>query len=130
VHGTGETVKSVVVEQLPVVVAKAVAEVVATLLWAFADTVDNIATARPATKSDTAFMAISPLFRDSKFHPDAFCAGLTIAPIASGLHLKTGHCFQIRPLRVETGHDRSMKEAANLRRPQTYSGFKRADYTA
>jgi hypothetical protein len=72
VHGTGEIVKSVVVEQLPVVVAKAVAT---GLLWAFAGTVDNIATARPAKKSDAAFMAVSPLFRNSKFHPDAFCAG-------------------------------------------------------
>jgi hypothetical protein len=62
VHGTGETVKSVVVEQLPVVVAKAVGEVAAAyLLWAFADTIDNIATARPATKSDAAFMAVSSL---------------------------------------------------------------------
>jgi hypothetical protein len=58
VHGTGETVKSVVVEQLPVVVAKAV---VMGLFWAFADTIDNIATARPATKSDAAFMAVSSL---------------------------------------------------------------------
>jgi hypothetical protein len=58
VHGTGETVKSVVVEQLPVVVAKVVA---AGLLWAFADTIDNIATARPATKIDAAFMAVSSL---------------------------------------------------------------------
>jgi hypothetical protein len=56
VHGTGEIVKSVVVEQLPVVVAKAVA---AGLLWAFAGTVDNIATATPAAKSNAAFIAIS-----------------------------------------------------------------------
>jgi hypothetical protein len=56
VHGTGETVKSVVVEQLPVVVAKVVATY---LLWAFAGTIDKIATATPATKSDAAFMAIS-----------------------------------------------------------------------
>jgi hypothetical protein len=56
VHGIGETVKSVVVEQLPVVVAKAVAT---GLLWAFAGTIDNIATATPATKSNAAFIAIS-----------------------------------------------------------------------
>ena len=54
---------------MPVVVAIAV---VTGLLWAFAGTIDNIATVRPATKSDTAFMAISPLFRDSTFHPEAF----------------------------------------------------------
>jgi hypothetical protein len=56
VHGTAETVKSVVVEQLPVVVAKAV---VACLLWAFAGTIDTIATATPATKSNAVFIAIS-----------------------------------------------------------------------
>jgi hypothetical protein len=56
VHGTGETVKSVVVEQLPVVVAKAVTT---GLLWAFAGTIDTIATATPATKSNAVFIAIS-----------------------------------------------------------------------
>jgi hypothetical protein len=57
VHGTGETVKSVVVEQLPVVVAIAV---VAGLLWAaFAGTIDKLAIATPATKSNAVFIAIS-----------------------------------------------------------------------
>jgi hypothetical protein len=72
VHGTGEIVKSVVVEQLPVVVAKAVAT---GLLWAFADTVDTIATARPATKSDAAFMAVSSLSGTANSIPTRFAPG-------------------------------------------------------
>jgi hypothetical protein len=56
VHGTGETVKSVVVEQLPVVVAIAV---VTGLPWAFAGAIDKLATATPATKSNAVFIAIS-----------------------------------------------------------------------
>jgi hypothetical protein len=100
VHGTGEIVKSVVVEQLPVVVAKAVAT---GLLWAFADTVDNIATARPATKSDAVFMAVSSVIPGRQIPSRRVLRRVTIPPIASGLHLKTRHCrFQIRPSRVET----------------------------
>jgi hypothetical protein len=45
-----------VVEQLPVVVVRVV---LATLFSALAGAIDKIATARPATKSDEAFMAIS-----------------------------------------------------------------------
>jgi hypothetical protein len=56
VHGTGETVKSVVVEQLPVVVAIAA---LTGLLWAFAGTIAKLATATPATKSNAVFIAIS-----------------------------------------------------------------------
>jgi hypothetical protein len=101
VHGTGEIVKSVVVEQLPVVVAKAVAT---GLLWAFAGTVDNIATARPATKSDAVFMAVSSVIPGQQIPSRRVLRRVTILPIASGLHLKTRHCrFQIKPPRVETG---------------------------
>ena len=60
-HGTGETVGQVVVEQLPVVLVRVV---LATLFSALAGAIDNIATARPATKSDEAFMAIS--FQNSR----------------------------------------------------------------
>jgi hypothetical protein len=50
------------------------------------------------------WLSLPLLFRDSKFHPGALCARVTIPPIASGLHLKTGHCrFQTRPPRVELG---------------------------
>jgi hypothetical protein len=52
VHGTGETVKSVVVEQLPVVVAKY-------LVSAFAVAIDKIVAVRLATKSGATFIAIS-----------------------------------------------------------------------
>ena len=59
-HGTGDGTKSVVVEQLPVVVAKY-------LLSAFAGAIDKLAMARPATKkSDGAFMAILSQFWNSK----------------------------------------------------------------
>jgi hypothetical protein len=90
VHGTGETVKSVVVEQLPVVVAIAV---VTGLLWAaFAGTIDKLATATPATKSNAVFIAISSQIPGQLDATRAFCAAVIIPPIASGLHLKTSHC--------------------------------------
>jgi hypothetical protein len=57
VHGTGETTP-VVVEQLPVVVAKY-------LLSAFADAIDRIAKARLTTTSDEIFMAFLPTSRTS-----------------------------------------------------------------
>jgi hypothetical protein len=48
----------VVVEQLPVVVAKY-------LLSAFAGAIDNVTTARPTTRSDRVFMAFPPNSRTS-----------------------------------------------------------------
>jgi hypothetical protein len=63
VHGSVETIGQVVVEQLPVVVAKV-------LFWAFADAIDKIAIAAPAMKNDAVFMTIPfPRFRDSRCHP-------------------------------------------------------------
>jgi hypothetical protein len=52
VHGSVETIGHVVVEQLPVVVAKV-------LFWAFADAIDKIAIAAPAMRYDAVFMTIS-----------------------------------------------------------------------
>jgi hypothetical protein len=80
----------VVVEQLPVVVAKV-------LFWAFADAIDKIAIATPAMKSDAVFMTISsPKFRDSRCHPGTHDI---IAQTDKGPHeitLDFGECGMVR----------------------------------
>jgi hypothetical protein len=64
------------------------------------------------------WLSLPLLFRDSKFHPGALCARVTIPPIASGLHLKTGHCrFQTRPPRVELGQCQNGRPRRSPARP-------------
>lgn len=49
------------------------------LLWAFAGATDNIATARPATKIDAAFMAVSSLVPGQQIPSRSVMCRLSIA---------------------------------------------------
>jgi hypothetical protein len=81
----------VVTEQLPVVVASVVLVYFGSAL---AEAIDKIVTARPATKSDAVFIAVSSQSRDGGCHPDV-CTVAYIQRVE----------LQIRPLKASFSTD-------------------------